>query len=735
MSGHLNSSELARTLDGGGIWGPTFVKTIVFLVLLSTASFAISTVESLSEANSGLFTGIEYFCVIIFTIEYSLRLWVAENVLAYVIHPIALVDLFSILPSWLDLVIPGDAFPALQFLRMLRLFKFLSASEKGAAAMEAFGESWKENKALIVAASFAGGAVWLVTASLQYFAERNNEDMNWCYPPIDGPAGDCECDDDGCEGDDCECVARFGSIPSAMFFVLLNLSGEFPLADEASTLGRFIGVATAVISVGIFAIPTGLIGAALEGAIGALNSGKEADYDVDDDDAAEIAAEARALMGGGSRPPPASSQEQQQVPVIVPPFTVTKFYKKLCGLLICLSAVISVLSTVRSMPSPFILVFYVLDITCAIFFFVDHASRIVYAGPQATKEEMFSSLLPLADLLSWLPTVIYVLGGIIACPPHVFLTIALCRMVKYERYTRGFRILRRVVDKSQGVLAVGGMAAACCLVFCSTLMYYSERNNPDPKMRSYYDSVPTAMWMTMLNLSGEAPLCDYTLFGRVIVGMLSIVAVAVFAVPVGALGAGFEGVISEIASGDEEEEGSGGRGQDYGEGISLSTWSPGRSYGATDESVSASAGQRAPAAMMVGGVQWASFAQRLVDGRGSRGQIFQATSVFATLFAVTLEVVSTCEFASSSEAAQQTIAVCEAAVVVWFTIEYLLRFTAHDIKYMFSWLGVVDFVSTFPWYIAKGLFGSYARLMDVYDGPLRALRLLRLVRLDIYAPR
>lgn len=104
--------------------------------------------------------------------------------------------------------------------------------------------------------------------------------------------------------------------------------------------------------------------------------------------------------------------------------------------------------------------------------------------------------------------------GIFRCPSYILLTVALFRLLKFERYSRGFKILYMVLMRSQGILAVGGMAAACCLVFSSALMYYAERNNPDPNMSKYYSSVPRAMWVTLLNLSGEAPLCDYTLVGR-----------------------------------------------------------------------------------------------------------------------------------------------------------------------------------------------------------------------------
>lgn len=54
------------------------------------------------------------------------------------------------------------------------------------------------------------------------------------------------------------------------------------------------------------------------------------------------------------------------------------------------------------------------------------------------------------------------------------------------------------------------------LLLClANLRYYTERGGPDPNMTPYYQSVPMAMWVTLLNLSGEAPLCDYTAWGKV----------------------------------------------------------------------------------------------------------------------------------------------------------------------------------------------------------------------------
>ena len=109
--------------------------------------------------------------------------------------------------------------------------------------------------------------------------------MIHCVPPAPSEDKDslkdslyinnCICDDDTCLGDGCICTNRFSSIPSALFFVILNLSGEFPLADSHNGYGRIICTFTAIFSVGFFAIPTGLVSAALERAISALHTGED----------------------------------------------------------------------------------------------------------------------------------------------------------------------------------------------------------------------------------------------------------------------------------------------------------------------------------------------------------------------------------------------------------------------------------------------------------------------------
>jgi hypothetical protein len=819
--------NVARGLDGKGPAGPMVVRVMVFLVAISTLAFALSTINELNEQYGDMFTFVEAASVLIFTIDYVLRLITSKSgPLYYIFEPMAIVDLISILPSWMDALIPGDQLPAFQFLRMLRLFKFLSTSKRGSAGLQAFSDSWNDNKSLIFAASIGGGAIWLVTASLEYLSEKENPDMMWCYPPA--PVGvtypilghshesehhesdshknqhimNCLCDGDGCTGSDCVCQSRFKSIPSAMFQVILNLSGEFPLATSYTTFGRIIASITAIMSVAVFAIPTGLVGAAIEDAVGALNSGDEADYDVDDDDVAEIIAD---------------FEDNKDDVLKQPVYTKTEFYKKLTGYLIIISTVCSVLGTVKAVRyglgddsiTAFIM-FYAVNVFLCGFFLIEWWFRVMSAGLVTTLKALFSTTINMAhvDLFSWLLDFMFIASTIMSIhhvqaaddkssehdphqsntsanhtdsgypmispgdnvpyfPAYIALTSALFRMIKFERYIHGFKILNRVLDKSQGVLMIGGAAAGVVLIFSSTLMYYAERYNPDPNMSKYYDSVPKAMWVTLLNLSGEAPLSDYTTLGSIIVGTLSITACAIFAIPVGALGSGFEAVISEITS--EQEKLHAETDEDaplLPTTISASSGSAGSGsatemtkYGSvpTNDKVPESEINNIEKNTKTEDIEPTyTPLQRLVEGMGPRGSRFVFISLCATLYAVSLEVWSTVDYSQmmpkdghypkgysgliwshmpSVETNAWLINVSEFLVVAWFTIEYAIRLSANGYDYVFSMYGAIDFVSTFPYYAAKGAFGSnIADVVDLYDGPMRALRILRLVRLDAYVP-
>lgn len=110
---------------------------IVAVILLNLFVTFADTFDEL-ERFRGIFDAIELITIIIFTIEYILRLWTAEFLypdksfwgakLAFVISFYGIIDLLTFFPYYLPIVFPGGivAFRILRVFRIFRLFKINS---------------------------------------------------------------------------------------------------------------------------------------------------------------------------------------------------------------------------------------------------------------------------------------------------------------------------------------------------------------------------------------------------------------------------------------------------------------------------------------------------------------------------------------------------------------------------------------------------------------------------------
>lgn len=99
-----------------------FALFIQFLILLSIITFSIETLPKLEPQTRSLLNILEVCCVIIFTLEYLARIYVAEKKLKFMLSFFGLIDLFAILPFYLSF---GVDLRSLRVLRMFRLFRLL----------------------------------------------------------------------------------------------------------------------------------------------------------------------------------------------------------------------------------------------------------------------------------------------------------------------------------------------------------------------------------------------------------------------------------------------------------------------------------------------------------------------------------------------------------------------------------------------------------------------------------
>jgi voltage-gated potassium channel len=106
--------------------GKWFDLTLIALILLSVGVIIADSMPELHARYGELYRRIEWGFTLLFTAEYVVRIWIAQNRRAYLLSVYGVIDLLSILPTYVAFFIP-EAAPLLiiRLLRVLRVFRVL----------------------------------------------------------------------------------------------------------------------------------------------------------------------------------------------------------------------------------------------------------------------------------------------------------------------------------------------------------------------------------------------------------------------------------------------------------------------------------------------------------------------------------------------------------------------------------------------------------------------------------
>ena len=217
-----------------------FGKFIVALIILNISAVILSTVEPIGQKFSRQFHFFEIFSVIIFTVEYLLRIWTVTVISKYrhpilgrarfMTTPLAVVDLLAILPFYIPMLIACD----LRFLRALRLFRILRLLKLGrySDSLKTVGNVFSAKRGELMITVFIIGILLILSSSLIYYAEREAQ------------------------------PEQFSSIPSSVWWSVVTLTtvgyGDvFPV----TTTGKVFGAVISFLGIGLFALPAGILGA------------------------------------------------------------------------------------------------------------------------------------------------------------------------------------------------------------------------------------------------------------------------------------------------------------------------------------------------------------------------------------------------------------------------------------------------------------------------------------------
>jgi voltage-gated potassium channel len=90
--------------------GKFFDLVLMVSIIVSVLVVVLDSVADLRVEYGALFIKLEWFFTILFTIEYALRIISVQRAKGYIFSFYGLVDFFSILPTYLSLLIPGSQY-------------------------------------------------------------------------------------------------------------------------------------------------------------------------------------------------------------------------------------------------------------------------------------------------------------------------------------------------------------------------------------------------------------------------------------------------------------------------------------------------------------------------------------------------------------------------------------------------------------------------------------------------
>lgn len=208
-------------------WFAFFIQA---LILLSILTFSVETLPNLKPETRTILRAIEIFCVLVFTIEYILRIYVADSKPRFIFSFFGLIDLLAILPFYLSFGVDLRSLRALRFLRLFRVLKLVRYNK----AMNHFIKAMSSAKEQIFLFIFITMIlIYFAAVGIYYFENEAQPD-------------------------------HFSSIFDSLWWAIITLTtvgyGDvYPITVG----GKVFTFIILMIGLGIVAVPTGIIASAL----------------------------------------------------------------------------------------------------------------------------------------------------------------------------------------------------------------------------------------------------------------------------------------------------------------------------------------------------------------------------------------------------------------------------------------------------------------------------------------
>ena len=147
--------------------GRIFDLFIQTLIVASIITFSIETLPDLEDKTKDILFFIETFVVVIFTIEYLLRIYVADKKADYIFSFYGIVDFIAIVPFYISLGIID--LRTLRILRMLRLFRLLKLVRYNKAMQRFYGAFYIVKEEIVLFGIVTLMLLYISAVGIYYF--------------------------------------------------------------------------------------------------------------------------------------------------------------------------------------------------------------------------------------------------------------------------------------------------------------------------------------------------------------------------------------------------------------------------------------------------------------------------------------------------------------------------------------------------------------------------------------
>lgn len=217
--------------------GRAFDLTLLLMILASVLAVSLETVTWFRERHGEVLRLWEWAATLVFTLEYVLRTICVSRPKHYVFSFYGVVDLLSILPSYLSLLVTGTHYLlVVRILRLLRIFRILKLTRF-------LSESSTLSAALVASRHKIGVFLYTVLLAVTIIGA--------VMYVVEGP------------------TSGFTSIPTSIYWAIVTLTTVgYGDISPVTPLGQFLACLVMILGYGIIAVPTGIVTSELAAARG-----------------------------------------------------------------------------------------------------------------------------------------------------------------------------------------------------------------------------------------------------------------------------------------------------------------------------------------------------------------------------------------------------------------------------------------------------------------------------------